>query len=317
MLTRRDVLLAAASAGVLGPQVLRAEAPQPRVRVAFDVPAGSCDCHTHIFDPAHFPLSPARAFTPMPALPADLQRMHRALGVQRVVLVTSSAYGTNNAVTLHGIRRYGPGARGVVVIDDQTANHELDGMATAGVRGARLYLARGTQDPEQARTRLRALLTRVQPLGWHVQVFASPPLFADPAEEIANAKVPVVIDHFGSAMGSAGIDQRGFDSLIALVHSGAAYIKVSAAYRFSERAPDFADMGALARELIRANPDRILWASDWPHTHGDIPGKPPQEIFPFIDVDDAYLLNLFGRWVPDTALRRRILVDNPARLYGF
>ena len=317
MVTRREVMLAGAAACMLGPAALRAATPQPTVRVSFDVPAGTCDCHTHVFDPARFALSPTRAFTPQPALPADMLRMHRSLGVQRVVIVTSSAYGTNNDVTMHGIREYGAGARGVVVITDDATNADLDAMNEAGVRGARLYLARGTPDPEDSRARLRALIARVRPLGWHVQIFANPVMIAALESVIADAGVPVVIDHFGGALGAGGVAQQGFQSLVALLAAGAAYVKVSAAYRFSGRSPDFPDMGAIARELIGANPDRILWASDWPHTNGDMPGKPPHEIFPFIDVDDAHLMNLFARWVPDAVLRRRIMVDNPARLYGF
>lgn len=318
MVTRREVLIAGMVAGTfLRTQKVAANAPQANTAVNFAMPEGACDCHTHVYIPERFPLSPNRTFTPLPALPEEMARLHRALKVQRVVIVTSSAYGTDNSATVYGVKAHGSNARGIVVIDDKTSDRELDSMAEDGVRGARLYLAGTGIEPLEARQQFQSLVKRATPRNWHVQIFANPSQIAALEDVIAESPVPVVVDHFGGARGELGVAQPGFAELIRLVESGKAYIKLSAAYRFSNRSPNYEDMMPLARALIAANPDRALWATDWPHTNGSIPGKKPTEIFPFFEIDDGHMLNLFAQWVPDAALRKRILVDNPERLYRF
>jgi predicted TIM-barrel fold metal-dependent hydrolase len=293
-------------------------APQPRAVVGFKIPSCACDTHTHVFgDPARFPFSPARTYTPPPAPIAELIKLHEALGIQRVVIVTASAYGTDNSATLEAVRLRSPHACGIVVIDDQTSAEELDSMERSGVRGVRLFLANAGQEPTEARQRFELALRQVERRKWHIQIFTNPPLIASLKDLVMRSPVPVVFDHFGGARGELGPSQPGFEALTELVGSGRAYVKLSAAYRLSKRAPDFEDMAPLARALIAANRDRVLWASDWPHTNGQIPGKKPTDLFPFIPVDDAQLLNLFAAWVPDPALRKHILVDNPSRLYRF
>ena len=135
---------------------------------------------------------------------------------------------------------------------------------------------------------------------------------------VAASPVPVVFDHFGGAQAELGVDQPGFADLLALMKSGKAYVKISGAYRASNLAPDYADVVPLARALITANSDRILWGSDWPHPDSVTPpGKKPTEVTPLLQIDDGRLLNQLPVWAPDAAIRKRILVDNPARLYGF
>lgn len=317
MLSRRTLLLAGVAAA-LPARTASAQAPQPASAVDFEVPAGACDCHAHVFgDPVRFPFSPARTYTPGTALPDELQRLHAALRVQRAVIVTASAYGTNNSATLDAVRVRGRDARGIVVIDVDASERELDRMHQAGVRGARLFEARARLDPEGARQRFRALAPRLRDRGWHLQIFTHTSTITALKDLVLDSPVPVVFDHYGAARGELGLEQPGFRDLLELVAAGKAYVKISGAYRFSNRTPDYDDMRPLAQALIAANPERILWATDWPHTHGDIPGKKPTDIFPFIEVDDAHLFNLFARWVPEPALRKRILVDNPARLYAF
>jgi predicted TIM-barrel fold metal-dependent hydrolase len=130
--------------------------------------------------------------------------------------------------------------------------------------------------------------------------------------------VPVVFDHFGRAEAKLGVEQPGFADLLELLRSGKAYVKISGAYRVSEHGPDFADAAPLAKALIAANPDRIVWGTDWPHPHSEpMPGYGKYDVRPFTQLDDARLLNQLPVWAPDAALRKKILVDNPARLYGF
>jgi predicted TIM-barrel fold metal-dependent hydrolase len=295
-----------------------AKTPQPLTRVAFRVPAQSCDCHVHIFgDPRRFPFSPNRTYTPNPAPPEDLARMQRKLGVQRVVIVTPSAYGTDNRATFFGVAARGRSARAVVVIDPAIPEAELDEMENRGARGARLFFASGKVDTQVAIERFERLAARLRNRSWHIQIFGSPQIFAALKPVILDAGVPVVIDHFGGARGELGIEQPGFAEIVDMVGAGAAYVKLSAPYRLSKLSPAFDDMVPLARALISANPDRMLWATDWPHTAGDLPGKKATDIFPFIPVDDGSVFNLLAQWAPDPALRHKVLVTNPAHLYGF
>jgi predicted TIM-barrel fold metal-dependent hydrolase len=319
-LSRRRLLvgtIASAATLRLGVPPLAA-APQPRVPVDFKMPLCACDTHAHVFgDPGRFPFSPTRTYTPPPAPTSELIKLHEALGIQRSVIVTASAYGTDNSATLDAVRLMSPHACGIVVTDEHTSDEELDSMERSGVRGVRLFLTNAGQKPDEARQWFDLALRQVEGRSWHVQIFANLALIGSLKDLFMRSPVPVVFDHFGGARGELGPSQPGFEALTELVGSGRAYVKLSAAYRLSKRAPAFEDMAPLARTLIAANRDRILWASDWPHTDGEIPGKKPTDLFPFIPVDDAQLLNLFASWVPDAALRKHILVDNPSRLYRF
>jgi len=286
--------------------------------VDFVVPPHACDCHTHIVgDPSLYPLSPARTYTPPIALPSELARLHRALGIERVVIVTPSIYGTDNSVTLWALGTRGASARGIAVIDEKTSERELDAMHRAGVRGVRLNLSASGADAAAARHQFASLAKRLGPRPWHIQIFTTPEVVAALKDPILSSKVPVVFDHFGGAHGELGARQPGFPELLQLVQSGKAYVKISAAYRFSAQPPDFDDMGALARLLVKARADRVLWGTDWPHPNSSLPGQEPTALAPPIRVNDAHMLNLFAAWVPDATLRSQILVDNPQRLYDF
>ncbi len=294
------------------------KASQPRTPIGFDVPARTCDCHTHIFaDPARFPLWEGRSFTPETALPEEMAALHRALHVERVVIVTPSCYGTDNAATLYGIKARGANARGVAVIGDKTTESELDAMQKAGMRGIRLNFATGAQpDLSGARQRFQAFSARVKRLGWHVQIYTGLAMISGLKDLILDSAVPVVIDHFGSLRAELGLQQPGFSDMVEMVRSGKAYVKISGAYRCSNRTPDYADVAPFAKTLISANADRILWGTDWPHPDPAVAHK-PTDIAPLMPIDDGALMNLLPVWVPDAALRKHILVDNPTRLYGF
>lgn len=286
----------------------------------FAMPRGACDCHTHIFgDPAKFPFSAARSYTPMPALPAQMRALHAGLGIERVVIVTPSVYGTDNSATIYGMREMGKGARGVAVIDDATSERALDEMGRAGVRGIRLNLATaGINDPAQGRERFRRAAARMKARGWHIQIYANLAVIAGIRELVMDSQVPVVFDHFGGAKAALGTGQAGFAELLEMVRVGKAYVKVSGAYRASEKGPDYLDAAPLARALIGANAERILWGTDWPHPDSLGPaGRKATEVSAPLAIDDAGLLGQLGVWAPDVSVRRKILVENPARVYGF
>jgi len=288
--------------------------------VNFDIPAGACDCHTHIHgDPEKFPFFSGRVYTPELASPEEMSALHKALRIERVVIVTPSVYGTDNSATLFGMKARGASARGVAVIDDKTPESDLDTMAKAGIRGIRLNLATGgVSDPAVGRPRFQAAVERVKNRNWHIQLFTGLAMISAIKDLVAASPVPVVFDHFGGAQAALGPEQPGFSDLLELVKSGKAYVKVSGAYRASKLGPDYADAAPLARALIAANSDRIVWGTDWPHPDSVTPpGKKPSDVTPLFQIDDGRLLNQLPAWAPETSIRKKILVDNPAQLYGF
>ncbi len=316
MLTRREVLLGAIAAGAtMRLRSAFAKASQPATPVNFDVPPGACDCHTHIHgDPQKFPYFAGRVYTPETALPEEMAALHRALRMQRVVIVTPSVYGTDNSATLWGMKARGADARGVAVIDDNTPESELDSMGRAGVCGIRLNLATGgTNDPAVGRRRLQAAAERVKRRNWHVQMNTSLAMISATKDLVASSPVPVVFDHFGGAKEDLGPQQPGFADLVDLVRSGKAYVKISIT---AGPRPDYAGFAPLARALIAANPERILWGTNWPHPNSGS-GRKPTELTPLFQVDDGLVLNLLPLWTPDAGIRKKILVDNPAKLYAF
>jgi len=314
-LTRRGFLAVTAAA-----DVAFARASQAGTPVNFAIPAHACDCHTHIFgDPARFPFFAERTYTPQTALPEEMSKLHAALHMQRVVIVTPSVYGADNSATLYGMKARGANARGVAVIDEKTPANELDRLRRAGVRGIRLNLATGRQsDPATGRRRFQEAIAQVKGLDWHIQMYTSLTVVAGIRDLVLASDVPVVFDHFGGANAALGMDQPGFGDLLDLLRSGKAYVKISAAYRASTHGPDYADVAPYAKALIGANADRVVWGSDWPHPNAvRSAGRKATDITPPLQVDDGRLLNQLPVWAADAAVRKKILVDNPARLYGF
>jgi predicted TIM-barrel fold metal-dependent hydrolase len=321
MTTRREVLLGSVAAALLGgSRFAQAKAAQPSTQVNFDVPAGAVDCHTHIHgDPAKFPFFSGRVYTPEPASPEEMAALHRALHIRRVVIVTPSVYGTDNSATLYGMKARGKDARGIAVIDDKTTEAQLDAMGAAGIRGVRLNLATGgINDPAVARPRFTTAAERIKARGWHLQIYTNPAMIAAVKDLVMSSPVPVVFDHFGGAQAAAGVDQPGFADLLAALRAGKAYVKISGAYRSSSKGPDYADAAPLAKALIAANPDRIVWGTDWPHPDSVTPpGRKATDVTPLFQIDDGRLMNQLVVWAPDAAMRKKILVENPVRLYGF
>ena len=324
MLSRREVLKGAAAAAattlVRGGTSVFASASQPSTPVNFDVPAGACDTHTHVFgDPQRFPFAGARAYTPEQASVAEMRALHTVLHTDRVVIVHPSVYGTDNSCTLDGMKQLGSIARGIAVIDEKTPESALDEMDRAGMRGIRINLeTSGQSDPAVARQRFQEAVERIKRRSkWHIQVYTRLSVIEGIKDQVMAAPMPGVFDHFGGAQAALGVSQPGFDTLLDLVRKGKAYVKISAPYRSSTQPPDYADVAPLAKALIAANSQRILWGSDWPHPASPVAHRPVTDITPLWQVDDGRIFNHLPVWAPDAALRKTILVENPAKLYGF
>jgi predicted TIM-barrel fold metal-dependent hydrolase len=243
--------------------------------------------------------------------------LHRALHTDRVVVVNPSVYGTDNSCTLDAVKQLGSSARAIAVIDDQTTEAALDEMDRAGVRGIRINLeTSGQGDPAVARQRFQAGVERIKGRKhWHIQVYARLSVIEGAVDLIEAAPIPVVFDHFGGAKAALGVAQPGFETLLKLLRSGKAYVKISGAYRSSTLAPDYPDVVPLAKALIAENPQRVLWGTDWPHP-SQVPGR-RMEVSPLLQIDDGRLFNQLAVWAPEAALRTTILVENPTKLYGF
>jgi predicted TIM-barrel fold metal-dependent hydrolase len=322
MLTRREILIGTGLAGVAALTrpitSVFASAAQPKTPVNFKVPAHACDCHTHIFgDPQKFPFATPRVYTPETASVEEMRSLHKALHIQRVVIVQPTVYGTDNACTIDAVKQLAPNARGIVSPDDKVTNADFDEMHRGGIRGIRINLeTRGQVDPELARQRVQAAIERIMDRKWHIEIYTRLSVIEALKDQIAASPVPISFDHFGGAQGPLGVDQPGFSTLLSLVHDGKAYVKVSAPYRSSKQAPDYADVNPLAKALIGANPHRIIWGSDWPHP-AQIPGRAMTEITPLYQIDDGRDLNQLASWTSNAAELKLVLTENPARLYGF
>lgn len=288
------------------------------------IPLDACDCHVHVFDPARFPYAPGRSYTPPPATSDELAVFERSIGMTRCVLVQPSPYGTDNAALLDALRILCGRARGVAVIDaERISVAELDTLTQAGVRGVRVNLeAHANRNPAAASRRLNAAAGRIADRGWHLQVFASLPVLAALAEDIAALPVPLVADHFAGVRAESGPEQPGFAVLLDLLRAGKVYVKLSAPYRAS-RAESYAELDAIGRALIDTAPGQLVWASDWPHTGGgstgsnERAGRGLDAVEPFRRTDVPAALAQLSAWCGSDALWQRILVETPSRLYGF
>ncbi len=323
MISRRKVLAAGLLAGASGlfrhDATAHATASQPRTKVSFDVPAGATDCAVHVYnDPKRHPFWEGRTYTPEPATVPELKQMMRALRLDRVVVVQASTHGTDNSIVVDSIRELGAGARGVAVIDDKTTDASLDEMHRGGVRGIRLSLGNlGATDPAAAKQRVRVASERMKSRkGWSVLISGSPATWDALRVELGAVSVPIVIDHFGEPRVADGVGQPGFTAVLDLVKSGKAYVKLSNADTLTQS--DMSDVTPFAKALIAANPQRAVFGTAWPHPgSAAVPGRKSTDLAMHRQTDDGQVMNMLAVWAPDAAMRKMILVDNPARLFGF
>lgn len=282
-----------------GAQTVRWSAGSERPKTT--APANATDCHHHIFD-HRYPLAPGA-----PALEdasiEDYRLLQRRLGTSRHVFVQSSIYGTDNSIVVDALKTFGPEARGVAVVDTSVTDAELRRLNDAGIRGIRFVLIRGNATNVSM---LKPLSQRVNELGWHLDIHAPGDQIAALADEFAGLASPIVFDHLGRIPQPAGANHPAFKVIGDLLDKRRAWIKISGAYQDSKVGPPtYSDTSELAAAFIKRWPERTIWGTDWPHP--STKNKP----------DDALLFDLVAVQAPDAKTRQRILVDNPAELFGF
>jgi D-galactarolactone isomerase len=265
-------------------------------------PAGACDCHMHIYEERYPTVS--TAVFPNPRAPAaDYRKVQQQLGLERLVIVQPSGYGWDNTCTLEATAAFGAAARAIVAIPPDTPEAELARLHALGVRGVRYHMLPGGVMRWDT---LEEMAARIAPLGWHIQLQLDGRTLPEYEARLRKLPCDLVIDHNGKFLEPVGTDHPGFQVLLRLLTGGRCWVKVSAPYETSKTgAPCYEDVAVLAKALIKANPERCVWASNWPH--------PNRKTLP----DNAALLDLLLDWAESDAVRRHILSDNPARLYGF
>ncbi len=269
------------------------------------------DCHIHLFgDPDRYPAIAERTYTPKAATLPEWRAVSVPLGVRRAVLVQPSAYGADNSRMLDGLREAGDMARGIAVIDDATPDHALEEMHALGVCGIRLNLATGpVPDATAIPGQLRRAAARIAGLGWHLQVLARGTRLQAAVATVPSLGVPVVFDHMAGADTSPGAGQTGFEAAFRLFCDGRCWIKLSGADHVASRREMPEEALPIMRRLIDANPDRLVWGSDWPHI-GKAQGSEGVE---YLRVDHGHLLSLLRQAAGDTY--GRVLSANAAALY--
>jgi predicted TIM-barrel fold metal-dependent hydrolase len=287
------------------PSLPQCAAPDPATRSpGFTMPPGAVDCHAHVFGPpARYPYAADRLYAPPPVYLADYHAMHAALGVARGVLVQSGVHGTDNRVIVDALAQANGRLRAIALIDESMSDEALSALDRAGVRGFRANLVAKLGVQLDA---ARRLAERVSGFGWHVQFLLDIESFPALDRTLSGFPTEVVIDHMGRPDPAAGIDAPGFRSLLRFLEGGRGWAKLCAPYRTSRTGYPYADIAPFAQALVRSAPERLLWGTDWPHVMLDPPVP-----------NTGDLAALLPNWVPEAATRKRILVDNPARLYGF
>jgi predicted TIM-barrel fold metal-dependent hydrolase len=279
---------------------------KPRIQF----PPLACDSHAHICGPiARYPYYERRIYTPSDALLPEYEHMLKTIGVERAVLVQGSIYGSDNTVLLEALKNGRGRYRGVAVVTPDVAESELRRLHEAGVRGIRMNIV-DTKDNKGVlpMATLLPLANKIKPFGWHVEFLLHVDEFPDLDRTLEEFPVDVSFGHLGYMRTDKPIDTPGFQALLRLLKTGKAWVKLTAPYRISPHPMPHADTNAFAHALIAANADRVVWGSDWSHIMLD--WKIPMP-------NDGDIADLLAAWAPDVAMRKKILVDNPATLYGF
>jgi predicted TIM-barrel fold metal-dependent hydrolase len=283
------------------------EAPDPETKAPrFGMPPLACDAHCHVFGPAAaFPYAPGRAYTPPDAPKERLSALHQILGIQRAVIVQASCHGTDNRAMLDAIATSGGRYRGIAIVDGSFTEKDYAALHEGGIRGVRFNFVKhlgGMPDMDV----FKHVLQRIQPLGWHLVVHLDAADIVELSGLFRALSLPFVIDHMGRVKAGAGLEQRPFRALLELMNLGNCWVKVCGAERVSAAGPPFVDAIPFAQALVNAAPDRVLWGTDWPHPN--VGRHMP---------NDGDLVDLVPLIVPDEALRRKLVVHNPASLYGW
>lgn len=294
------------------PPFIAGPVPHPK-RPDTAPPPGAWDCHAHIFGPAaQFPFAQGRGYTPPEAPVERYLALLDHLGLARGLVVQGNAHGYDNAVVLDALTRHPGRLRGVAITDTRIVPETLRDWHRIGMRGLRFHLFSAAGRPGYIRGVGLDVFESFRPvmreLGMVMQVWCDWRLMAEvaPTLRAISAEMPVVVDHMLNIPAASGVDDPNFQALVRLVGEGHAHVKLSAPYRLSERFPDYEDARVFHDALLRANPERLVWGTDWPHPSIDAAVMP----------DDGRLLDLFVRWTPRDEDRQRILVETPERLFG-
>jgi 2-pyrone-4,6-dicarboxylate lactonase len=276
-------------------------------------PPGAWDTHAHIFGPPEkFPYTAGRGYTPPDAPAEKFIALLDHLGFARGVAVQGNAHGYDNRVLLDALTRYPQRLRGVAITDTRIEPATLRDWHKIGMRGLRFHLFSAAAKPGYVRgvglDVFEIFRRTMAELGWVMQIFCDWRLMMDlsPLLREVSRELPVIVDHLLHMPAARGVDDPQFQALLRLVGDGHVHVKLSAPYRLSAQFPDYSDALALHEALVAANPERLVWGSDWPHPSIDAAVMP----------DDGHLVDLFHDWTPDEGMRRRILVDTPQRLFG-
>jgi D-galactarolactone isomerase len=279
---------------------MRMDEGLPRLKA----PPGSCDTHMHFYD-QRYPRAPTAKILHGDALVPEYLALRERLGIDRTVIVQPTAYGIDNSCTLDAMATLGPSARGIAVVDQTVTDQELERLTRLGIRGIRFFMLPGGALPWEI---LEMMAARVESFGWHVQLQLDGRTLPDRESLLQRLPGTLVIDHVGKFLEPVPVDDPAFAVLRRFVENGRTWVKLSAPYEVSKVGPpNYDDVGVLAKVLVKLAPERMLWATNWPHPMKHGTEKP----------DDAMLLDMLLDWVPDEATRHRILVDNPAKLYGY
>jgi predicted TIM-barrel fold metal-dependent hydrolase len=259
-----------------------------------------------------------RHYTPGPASVNDLRGHLARNGLERTVIIQPSFYGSDNRCMLQALHELQDAGRGIAVVDKGASDAALRTLHSQGIRGLRLNVeSSGDGDIQAICAELRYWAVRIAVLGWHLQIYASLDALHALCPVLQSLTVPVVLDHFAMVQDSTALDDARAQAVLSLVRSGRAYVKLSAPYRIqSSLTPNVDAVARIAARYLRANPERVLWGSDWPHTNRE-PGKTAHQQSAYRQVAAAALQQGIYAWLPTAALRKQVLVDNPARLYGF
>ena len=269
------------------------------------VPALACDCHAHVFDGVRHAYQATRAYTPPDNPVTKLLSLHDTLGIARGVVVQASVHGIDNSAVLDAVAAHPGRLRAVAAVTEAVTDRELAQLNAGGVRGIRVNLVDRGGMPFRSLDALADMADRIRDMGWHIELLVHVESSPDLRRIFTGLRIPVTVGHVGYTRVTEGLDHPGYREFLAMLRDGFGWVKLTGPYRISaqERLP-YGDVKPFVEAVVEAAPDRVVWGSDWPHVMVTRPMP-----------NDGDLLDVLGQWVPDATLRRRILVDNPQRLY--